>query len=139
MSILERFANPAEFATMTMSDKLVGTLYVAVLGIGITFIVLLFLQYAIALMSYLVVGSTRKEQVAVMESNVKLDKPVEVIPELAEQEDEELIAVIAAAVAACLGRPVDSFVVRNVRQISDIAPNWARAGLAEQMNIRKSH
>lgn len=138
MSLLERLADPAEFAFMTMSEKLVGTLYVSILGIGITFLVLLFLQYAIVLMSLLVNGPRKKAPVAVTESNVSLEKPLPALEQEALQDDDELIAVITAAVAACLGRPVDSFVVRNVQRAADGSPNWAKAGLVEQMNIRKS-
>lgn len=60
-------------------------------------------------------------------------------PAVPEPEDmEELIAVLTAAVAACMGRPADGIVVRNVLRVPETAPVWARAGLTDQMNARRS-
>lgn len=138
MSLLERLASPSELHAMPMDERLLATLYVAILGMGITFLVLVFLQYCIKLMSLLVRRGTRKSEVTVAEANVSLEKPLPA--EFTETDpDEELIAVLTAAVAACLGRPADRFVVRNVRQAQDIAPSWARAGLSEQLAMRKTH
>lgn len=138
MTLLERLADQAEIVNMTMSEKLMATFYVTILGIGITFLVLIFLQYCIVLMSAMLNRGKGKAAVAVKESNVTLERPVPVDLQ-PESEDEELIAVLTAAVAACMGRSADTFVVRNVLRIQDGTPNWAKAGLLEQMNLRQSH
>lgn len=138
MTLLDRLANQAEIVNMTMSEKLAATFYVTILGMGITFLVLIFLQYCIVFMSAMLNREKGKAAVAVKESNVSLERPVPVDLQ-PESEDEELIAVLTAAVAACMGRPADTFVVRNVLRIQDGTPNWAKAGLLEQMNLRQSH
>ncbi len=138
MTLLERLADQKEILNMPMSDKLVATLYVTILGMGITFLVLIFLQYCIVFMSWMLNRKKHKEAVEVKESNVSLERPVPVIYQ-PEQEDEELIAVITAAVAACMGRTAESIVVRNILRVQDGTPNWAKAGLVEQMNLRQSH
>lgn len=138
MTLLDRLANQAEIVNMTMSEKLAATFYVTILGMGITFLVLIFLQYCIVFMSAMLNREKGKAAVAVKESNVSLERPVPVDLQ-PEPEDEELIAVLTAAVAACMGRPADTFVVRNVLRIQDGTPNWAKAGLLEQMNLRQSH
>lgn len=135
MSILERLANPESFANMPMNEKLLGTLYVAILGMGITFLVLIFLQYCIKLMSWLLSVKKPKHALIVSEGDVAPAGPAK---EAAEQEDEELIAVIAAAAAAFMGCPAEAVVLRNVRRLDSGAPNWARAGLMDQMTLRKS-
>lgn len=140
MSLLERLANQQEFANMTMNDKLLATLYVAILGMGITFLVLIFLQYCIKFMSWMLKWNSRKEAVTVQESNVTLERPIH--PEWKPEQDEneeELIAVITAAVVACMSCPADGVVVRNIRRIHGGAPSWAKAGLADQMTVRKSY
>lgn len=139
MSLLERLANPNELSAMPLNEKLVASLSVAILGMGITFIVLIFLQYCIKLMSRLVGGTAEHKQVTVTESSVSLEKPRPVDAPPVEEDEEELIAVLTAAVAACMGRPADRFVLRNVRQLPDAAPGWARAGLSDQMTLRRTH
>lgn len=141
MTLLERLADKNEFLSMTMNEKLLATLYVAILGMGITFLVLVFLQYCIKLMSTLLNGKNPKAAMTVKESNVSLERPVppSFQPEQKQEDEEELIAVLTAAVAAHLGQSADRIVVRNVRRLSEGAPNWARAGLIDQMNLRRSH
>jgi len=138
MTLLERLADKNEFLSMTLNEKLLATLYVAILGMGITFLVLIFLQYCIKTMSSLLNRKNPKAAMTVKESNVSLERPV---PQAfqPEQDDEELIAVLTAAVAAHMGQSADRIVVRNVRRLSEGAPNWARAGLLDQMNLRRSH
>ncbi len=137
MSILERLADPMEIANMTMDERLLATLYVAILGMGITFLVLIFLQYCIKFMSLLLNAGVQKSAVGVKEANVSLERPV---PEdwVQEADEEELVAVIAAAAAAFMGCSTDRIIVRNVRRLQEGAPNWAKAGLMEQMRMRKS-
>lgn len=48
--------------------------------------------------------------------------------------DAELIAVIAAAVAATLGTDESGFVVRSYRRLKNSKPSWNRAGRFEQLN-----
>lgn len=138
MSLLERLADRNEFMNMPMNEKLLATLYVAILGMGITFIVLVFLQYCIKFMSAMLNRKAPGTAMSVSESNVSLERPVP--PEIQpEQEEEELIAVLTAAIAAQMGQSADRIVVRNVRRLYEGSPNWARAGLNEQMNLRRSH
>ena len=53
-----------------------------------------------------------------------------------EENDEELIAVIAAAVAATMNTSIHNIVVKNVVQVNDHSPSWAKTGRIEQMNTR---
>lgn len=135
MSILERLADPEGFANMPMNEKLLGTLYVAILGIGITFSVLIFLQYCIKFMSWLLNAKKPMRALVVQEDDAAPEHPV---ANALEQEGEELVAVIAAAAAAFMGCPAECVVLRNVRRLDSGAPTWARAGLMDQMALRKS-
>lgn len=137
MSVLERLADPQGFASMSMDEKLLATLYVAILGMGITFLVLIFLQYCIKFMSWLLNARKPKHSVVVRDSNIPLERPNPAV-EPQGMDDEELIVVIAAAAAAFMGCPANRVVVRNVRQLDSGSPSWARAGLMDQMTMRKS-
>lgn len=76
-----------------------------------------------------------KKSLTDIQTNVLLEPQSSV----ADQDMEELIAVLTAAVAACTGQPADRIVVRNVLRVPDGTPTWARSGLVNQMNMRRSH
>lgn len=86
-----------------------------VMGLGTVFIVLIFLSFVISLMKYipkLLEGGKKKEEPA------KAETPT-VAPAASEAADDgELIAVIAAAIAASEGTSTDGFVVRSIRKVN---------------------
>ena len=49
-------------------------------------------------------------------------------------ENEEIIAVIAAAIAAMETRPGYRLVVRSMRQVPQVSPVWNAAGRLERLN-----
>lgn len=49
--------------------------------------------------------------------------------------DYELMAVISAAIASCMGSS-SNIVVRNIVRVGDNAPAWAKVGKSEQMGSR---
>ena len=75
-----------------------------------------------------------KKQTSVPEAEKVVVPPREAQPveEEPEEDDGELIAVIAAAVAAVWDKPESGFVVRRVRRISN-SPLSARLARDEQM------
>ena len=90
------------------------------LGIGIVFVVLLFLSFIIGQIHWipdLIEKAAKKDQPAVS-APVKAPAPAPVIEEVEEDltDDEELVAVIAAAIAASEQTSTDGFVVRSIRK-----------------------
>lgn len=85
------------------------------LGMGTVFVVLIFLSFIISLFKYVPALLRKEEKKSVvpekMEEAVKEEK-TEVSPE----DDTELIAVIAAAIAAVEGTSTDDFVVRSIKR-----------------------
>jgi len=49
-----------------------------------------------------------------------------------EEDEEELVAVISAALMETLNTTRDKLIIRNIRQIND--PTWAQTGRIENMN-----
>lgn len=47
-------------------------------------------------------------------------------------EDEELVAVIAAAVAASLGVSIPEINIKSIRRVNQNTPTWAKMGIIEQ-------
>jgi len=132
LSLLERFANPELIKTMTLGEKFLASGIVALLGMAITFVVLIIIWgLIIAMTKFLNTAQPKKEA-------VKIAKPSAPAPQPAAQEtvedSEELIAVITAAIAANLNTATHNIVVKNIVRVPDVTPAWGRAGRLDQMN-----
>ena len=104
----------------SMSEKIMDAVMNAIVGLGTVFIVLIFLTFVISLMKYVpgLVESFGKKKVA-----EAVQEPVPAAPAAGQEpveeelaDDQELVAVIAAAVAAYEGTSADGFVVRSIRK-----------------------
>lgn len=87
------------------------------MGIGTVFLMLIFLSFVISLFKYvpaLVEGKKKTAPEAAPAPAVIAAAPVEEEP----ADDGELIAVIAAAIAASEGTSTDDFVVRSIRKVN---------------------
>ena len=102
----------------TGSDNLIEGLGIAVSGFLITFVVLIlicFILYLFGKAFHKPTAETKAEEVKTEEIPAA---PVEqAVTESAATDDAELVAAITAAVACCLGRSTDGFVVRSFRRI----------------------
>lgn len=102
----------------TGSDNFIEGLGIAVSGFLITFVVLIlicFILYLFGKAFHKPAAETKAEEVKTEEIPAA---PVEqVVTESAATDDAELVAAITAAVACCLGRSTDGFVVRSFRRI----------------------
>lgn len=88
------------------------------MGLGTVFAMLIFLSFIIYLFRFipgLVEGKKKAEPAPVPETTPVVAAPVE---EAAPADDTELIAVIAAAIAAAEGTTTDGFVVRSIRKVN---------------------
>lgn len=52
------------------------------------------------------------------------------------EDDDEIIAVITAAVAACINRTTNQVVVRSIRRLPSTVPVWNKVGRQEQTALR---
>lgn len=148
MDFFDKFCDPNTIHTLTLSEKMISSLIVTVLGMGVTFVGLV----SIMLMTWISSAVVRK-----IESNI--NKPVSISNKPAvnpqpvvaseavaangqevsldsDEITEELVAVITAAVAAALGTQTSSIVISNIRRVSSNSPTWAMMGLTEQVNSR---
>ena len=111
-------------------------LSVALVGIGTVFVGLIILIALIKLMEIVMASAPGKKKAA--EPAPAAPAPVAEEP-VEETDDDELIAVIAAAVAAAMEQAGEEnttgFVVRSIRRINN-APAWNRAGREEQVYSR---
>ena len=114
---------------------------VMVLGMGTVFVALIGLVFIVKALRR---ATDSKEQ---PQSAVKSDQAVEPAEKIGQvedavqlqernEEDDELIAIITAAVAASLHRSTHDIVVRSIRRVPAITPVWNRVGRQEQIANR---
>ncbi len=125
-----------------MLDKLVLGLQVTLIGLVIVFIMLFLIIGVIKLLA-MIIGSIEKRannkkakrDAKVSETVVKKQEEIAELSETeAEQEqqnDEEIIAVLAAACAAVMGTEPSQVIVKSYKKVRRTA--WASAGRREQM------
>ncbi len=136
MSLMELFADPSTFATLSVGEKVIGSLVTALLGMGTTFTVLILIWGFIALTGRLV----RKEEAAFHHETPPAPAPVTAPATAAETNDADaaLIAVIMAAIAASQGSNfVNNLVVRKIRRIPGPDPTWSSLGRQESLDSRR--
>ena len=137
MSLLERFADPGIIDTMSFGEKMLASSYVAILGMGITFLALVILWVAIAVMSRVIAGFENKNKAALTVAQAPAPSPVsEPVKADAEADDLELVAVITAAIAAVTQQPLSRIQVRSIRRTDPTQPAWQRAGIQRQVSKR---
>lgn len=110
---LDAFTVGAHYSTSEILEKAgLNTL----LGMGTVFAVLIFMCFIISLFKYIPAmfekSSKKKEKKA---ASAPAEEAVAVVEE-PEMDDTELIAVIAAAIAAAEGTSTDGFVVRSIKR-----------------------
>lgn len=126
--LLAEFANPEAMHSLSAADKLTAGLITTVLGMGITFVALVVLQFLISWMDKLL-NTEKGTETPAIATVVKAT-------ESSGTDDTELIAVISSAIAMKLGTSTDRFIIKNVEKMADATPAWNRAGIIEQINNR---
>ena len=112
---LESMTVDAQYSTGEILEKAgLNTL----LGMGTVFIVLIFISLIISLFKYIpaIENALKKKPKEVEKEVVEAPVVEEVSEEQDMTDDTELVAVIAAAIAAAEGTTTDGFVVRSIRR-----------------------
>lgn len=139
MHVLENFKHADTFSQMPMGDKLLATGYVILLGMGITFIALVLIWLITVLMSRIIREMEKSQEIKKVPNVPKptvapnTEKPIALVET---EDDEELIAVISAAIAATLNTSMNSIRVTNIRRVPDNTPTWGKVGRNDVMNAR---
>jgi sodium pump decarboxylase gamma subunit len=138
MGLMDLFANPSTFDTLSLGEKVIGSLVTALLGMGTTFTVLILIWGFISLTGRLV----RKEEKAFKHEETPAPAaapvPAPAPAPVPADGDPALIAVIMAAIAASEGSAmVNNLVVRKIRRIPGPDPTWSSLGRQESLDSRR--
>lgn len=104
---------------------------VTLLGILIVFVCLILIIVIISLMSWIMKPRKKEEPKEEVKFEEKIHEPLPEIP-VVEVENNELVAVLTAAVAAFMEDSSSKLVVRSYRRVSPDSA-WARAGRNAQI------
>ena len=141
MTLLEQMKESID--GMTMGEKFLGSLQVTFLGVAIVFIALAMLFIIIMILDNFIHqaesgAAKRKEKKSAAEAALKAssDKPVPepAVSETPQQNEDELVAVVSAAVAASLHTSTHNIIVRNIVRTPDNSPAWNRLGRMQQID-----
>ncbi len=138
MTLLDKLADPNLLEQMTTSEKLSASFQATVLGMGITFTALIIIWGLTVLLKNVVLSIEGKKDSGVKVVNTP-KKKTQAVSEVVEEDltdDEELIAVISAAVASSMGTSVRNIVVRNIVRVNDDTPTWGKVARIDQVNSR---
>ena len=130
IELLAKFADPEVMKTLSLSDRLFAGLITTLLGMGITFVSLVILQFVMALTAKFAAPAPTVEEKTLPEEEPAVPE-VETANDI---DDEELVAAITTALAMQLKTSVSNIVIRNIERVEESASAWQRAGISEQIN-----
>ena len=122
---------------MTISEALLEGFGTTVVGLSIVFSVLLILMIVLKLFEKVFYKPQNTNEVKIPEP-VKQETVKAADPTVVEdsEDEEELIAVLTAAVAASLNTSTYKLRIKSYRRINNNAPAWNKAGLRETIDSR---
>jgi len=116
---------------ITLLDSLVITVF----SMAVVFAVLASISFLIRILKAVSNGGEKKEAKNQIQGNLNV-KPVSNIKEKEAVEDEELVAVISAAIAASLGVSIPEVRIRTIRRVNQNTTSWVQANKIEQVMKR---
>lgn len=117
--------------TMSIVGKVANGFALTILGMGVVFVVLVILSFVLDIMRLFLAD---KEKKAIPPEEGKKSTHVEAVKD--NVENDALIPVISAAIAAYMETPLDELVVKSIRQIPPKVSIWGAVGRQQQMADR---
>ena len=144
LSLMQKFADPELFKTLSLAEKLEGAGVTTLMGMGITFVVLIFLWAIIAQMAKFSGGTPKgpkSESASSAPAQAATASSAPSAPAKAEaaEDSSQLIAVITAAIAALQESTgaTSNLIIRKISRVSGPTTSWSAAGSADAINSRK--
>ena len=136
MTLLDRLADPNLLEKMTTSEKVMAAVQTTILGMGITFIALVIIWGMALVLTKIVKNIESKGDTKVEIVKASTNKNLVVEEGYEESNEEELIAVISAAIALSLKTSIDNIIVRNIVRVNEDTPTWGVVGRINQVNSK---
>jgi len=127
MSLMESLKT--SFVSMTLGEKVLGGLQVALFGMAIVFSILVFIMLGIHLLEKMAGDSKKVPSVSISMDETKM--PTDQTESI--EDYGELVAVISAVIAVSLSTSTHNIVVRNITRVQDPTPLWGKMGRIQQL------
>ena len=121
-------------------DSFLKSLIVTLIGLVVVFVILIILFFFCKMFG--LIGNDKKTRHQGSKKTVVPSVPVPNIKKVSKADDAELIAVITAAVAACMSIganvPVtpNGITIRSIKRLTGDRSSWRNAGRAQQIQSR---
>ncbi len=133
---MDKFADPSLFDSLSFGDKMAGSAITMLMGMGITFVVLMLLWGVFALMGKCMSSTAKKGDKASAAETKANATPSVAAP--AAKTDDVLTAVIAAAIAAYQSEGgTGNLVVRKIQRLSGETTLWTNAAREDCIESRR--
>ena len=134
MGLMDKFADPSLFDSLSFGDKMAGSAITMLMGMGITFVVLMLLWGVFALMGKCMSSTAKKgDKASAAETKANATPSV-----AAPKTDDVLTAVIAAAIAAYQSEGgTGNLVVRKIQRLSGETTLWTNAAREDCIESRR--
>ncbi|WP_425447841.1 OadG family protein [Dethiothermospora halolimnae] len=109
-------------------NGILGAVLIAIVSMVVVFATLVLLSLILKGFKTLFYKEDKKKPIKAIDKNTKPKE--ELVKE--DNDDEELVAVIAAAIAQSLSRPVSDIRIKNITRVPQSTSAWAKAGIQEQ-------
>lgn len=133
MGLMDKFSDPSLFDSLSFGDKMAGSAITMLMGMGITFVVLMLLWGVFALMGKCMSSTAKKGDKA-----SAAETKANATPSVAAKTDDVLTAVIAAAIAAYQSEGgTGNLVVRKIQRLSGETTLWTNAAREDCIESRR--
>jgi sodium pump decarboxylase gamma subunit len=109
-------------SALSLSDKLLAGVSVAILSMGVVFIVLVIIALIIAILQ---IDRSNKKQEVIQTENAK-ESMIEENQSSDNDNTEELVSIITAAIAAATGNSTNNIIVRKIQRSNNNQTSWER-------------
>ena len=136
MSMMDKFSDPSLFDSLGFGDKMMGSLITMIMGMGITFCVLLILWGFVAIMGRCVSGMSKDKKA--QETPIADATPSQAAAPVVSDDADITVAVIAAALEAYRADGgTGSLIVRKITRLSGESTPWSNAAIDDCIESRR--
>ena len=136
MGLMDKFADPALFESLSFGEKMTGSFITMLMGLGVTFLILCLLWAFVAIMGKVMGIASKGDKASAKTEAAAAPSVPQVAP--TNNDDEVIAAVIAAAIAAYQGSGgTGNLVVRKISRISGETTLWTNAAREDCIASRK--
>ena len=130
MTWLEKITDPDLLRSLPLGEKAITSLYMALLGMGVTFIALGIVWGVVVIFTKILRATPTRRKFEPPPAPAV--KPLFLLEE--DDEAGEVVAVIVSALAVTREVAAAGIRVKTIRLIEDLTPSWGKVGRIEQLN-----